>query len=76
MTDIQKAVLKVVGRMCSMFSGYSTGDIAYYIARQPGRTSNRQHSALIGRELRALESAGLIRRLDDQKPVVWCKAKA
>ncbi len=73
MTDLQKAVLSLVERR---FDGYCTGDIAALSARQPGSDSNRQHSALIGRALRALEKAGLVRRLDDKKPVVWCRQSA
>lgn len=75
MDDIRQVVLRTVDKVCSDNSGFCTGDIANLIGRQPGHESNQQHSALIGRELRALEKAGLVGRLDDKKPVVWVKAR-
>lgn len=73
MTDLQAVVLSVVNRFCGTSSGFCTGELAAHIGRQPGHEGNHQHSALIGRELRALERAGLVGRLDNLKPVVWRK---
>lgn len=72
MTDMQATILRAIDAHFGIH-GFLVGDIAPFIARQPGHESNRQHSALISRELRALEKAGLVCRLDDLKPVVWGK---
>jgi len=73
LTDIQSTVLTAVSRLCTAESGFYTGEIAVFVGRQPGRESNQQHSALVLRTLKELEQAGLVSRLDDRKPVVWCK---
>lgn len=73
MTDMQAAILSVVERICSPDSGFTTGEIADCVARQPGRDSNRKHSAYVLQELCALEAIGRVRRLDDKMPIVWCK---
>lgn len=69
----QEAVLAVVERHSTATSGWCTAEIAQFVGRQPGAVNARQHSAAVLRELRALEAAGRVRRLDDKLPIVWCK---
>ena len=52
-------------------SGLIVGDFAPLIARQPGRESNRKHSAFVAAQFLDMEARGLIRRADDQKPILW-----
>jgi hypothetical protein len=73
MNNFQAAIMKVVDRLCSTESGYCTSEIADLVGRQPGRDSNRRHSAYVLQELFALEAVGRVRRLDDKLPIVWCK---
>lgn len=73
MTELQAIVLDVVNRFCHSDAGYCTGELALFVGRQPGRDSAQQHSALVLQQLLALEKLGLVRRLDDEKPVVWCR---
>lgn len=71
MTSFQQAILTVVTR----YTGkrvFCVRDIAYLIVRQPGYETNAAHSRLISRECKALEAAGVLRRMDDGKPIVWC----
>lgn len=72
--DMQVAIMSVVEWLCTGDTGYSTSAIARFIGRQPGHDSDRKHSALILRELRALEKAGRVHRLDDKLPIVWCRS--
>ena len=77
LTSCQRAILKAVNRNTGAArSGFAVGDIAVLVGRQPGHEGNRAHSALVSRECRSLERAGLLCRLDDEKPVVWCIADA
>lgn len=70
-TDFQRAIMLVVGRG---IGGFCVADIASLIGRQPGHDSTRAHSALVSRECLAMERAGLLVRLDDQKPIAWLAA--
>jgi hypothetical protein len=38
-----------------------------------GNGNLRRHSALMSRRLRSLEMQGYVRKIDDQKPVFWCR---
>lgn len=61
------AVLKSAGNGgCARFS------IAARITPQYGHSS-RTHAAYIHGLLRDLEHDGLVRRIDDQKPIIWVK---
>lgn len=73
MTDMQATIMQVVDRFGSP-AAFETADIAFLVARQPGRDSNRKHSAYVLQELCALEALGLIRRKDDRTPILWVKA--
>jgi hypothetical protein len=75
MTDMQTLLLRWVEKHCTSESGYCTVEIAAMVARQPGHESNRQHSALIQREMRALEAMRLVHRLDTKLPIVWCRGE-
>jgi hypothetical protein len=75
LTDLQRAILKAINRSTgAVRSGFAVGDIAFLVGRQLGHESNRAHSALVSRECKALEKAGLLCQLDDEKPIVWCIA--
>jgi hypothetical protein len=73
LTSIQLAILRALN-FDSGYGGFVIGNIASFVARQPGHESNRAHSALISLECRTLERAGLLRRLDDETPIAWCIA--
>jgi hypothetical protein len=74
MTEMQSILLDLVSRICTTDSGWCTSEFALLVGRQPGHDSDRKHSALILRELKALEASGYVCRLDGQAPRVWCKA--
>lgn len=74
MDDFQAAVLSAVNRWCETHAGYTTTVLASRIGRQPGAESNQQHVARVLRALLALEKAGLVRRMDDEKPMAWVKS--
>lgn len=50
--------------------GFTTGDIAKQVKPQFGHNA-RTHSGAVRSWLLQLETAGLVARLDDQKPVCW-----
>lgn len=52
--------------------GFTTGDVAKRVSPLFGHNT-RTHSAAVRSWLLQLEQAGLVRRLDDQKPVSWVK---
>ena len=74
MTDMQATILKVINRFGAHDISTTTAEVAIFVARQPGRDSNRQHSAYVLQELCALEALGHIRRKDDRTPIHWVKA--
>jgi hypothetical protein len=73
MTDFEETVLKVVDCWCSPTSGYAVTGLAPLVGRQPGHDSDRAHSAFVSRALLSLERAGRVRRMDADKPIVWCR---
>jgi len=74
LTDMQRTLLALVNEICSSTSGFTTNEIKRRVDRQPCSVTNAQHAALVLRELKVLEAHGLIRRLDDQLPIVWATA--
>jgi len=52
--------------------GFETGAVARRISPIFGHNA-RTHSAFVRNELLRLESEGLVRRLDENKPVCWVK---
>lgn len=52
--------------------GYTTGDVAGKVHPQFG-SNKRQHSGAVRSWLINLEKRGLVRKLDEQKPVCWVK---
>lgn len=75
MTEMQTIVLRLVETHCQYDVGHLTSFFAGLVARQPGRDSNRKHSAFVSGVLHELEVLGHVRRLDDKTPIVWCKAR-
>jgi len=73
LTELQEAVLLVVKRHTAPGSGCSTNWVASFIGRQPGKESNRKHSALVSEVLHELESLGRIRRKDGRSNISWCR---
>jgi hypothetical protein len=73
MTDMQTAIMTIIDRDCTRTSGVATAWVASCVGRQPGRDSNRKHSAFVLSELCGLEAIGRVRRMDDEMPIVWCK---
>jgi hypothetical protein len=55
-------------------SGFTTGDIAERVRPMFG-SSKRQHSGAVLSWLRRLEKAGLAKRMDQDSPICWVKAK-
>ena len=49
-----------------------TGEVAKAV-QPPSGTNQRQHSGAIRSCLLGLEKKGLVRRLDDEKPICWVK---
>ncbi|WP_241299572.1 MULTISPECIES: hypothetical protein [Burkholderia cepacia complex] len=54
--------------------GYTTSDVADRVWPEFGG-SRRTHSAAVRSWLLALEKKGLVKRLDDEKPVCWVKVE-
>lgn len=73
LTEMQRIVLDVVNRHTSPGSGCSTNWVASFIGRQPGKESNRKHSAMVSEVLHELESLGRIRRKDGRSNISWCR---
>lgn len=71
--DFRAAVLKTVDLHFWHGGKFTTADIASIVGRQPGRDSNRKHSAHVLEQLCALEAIGHVRRSEDGPPVVWIK---
>lgn len=68
MTDFQSCVLRAVA---TTRFGQCVGDLRSLVGRQPGAETNKQHSAAISKALRELEKLGLVRRMDNELPIVW-----
>lgn len=52
--------------------GFTTGDIAERVGPVFGH-NKRTHSGFIRTRLLAMQNAGLVRPMDDMKPVVWVR---
>lgn len=68
LTDYDKKILAVLNTE----GGFTTVDVATKITPRFG-SNNRQHSAAVRSWLCRLERNGLVRKLDDLKPVCWVK---
>jgi hypothetical protein len=55
--------------------GFMTGQVAERVTPMFG-SNKRQHTGAIRSWLLELKAAGLVREMDDQKPVVWCAVTA
>lgn len=71
LSDFDRTVLDVVQRTCGTEYGHITRGITDFVGRQSGHHTPRQHSALVSSALLRLEKAGLVVRLDDDKPPLW-----
>jgi len=69
LTESQKPILAVL----SEDGGFTTNRVAV-MAR--GNANLRHKSQMVRRELLELKRLGLVRELDDQKPVAWCRTYA
>ena len=69
MTDYERKVLAVLDQHGAML----TRDVAAEVRPMFGHNS-RTHSAAVRCWLLSLEKQGLVRRLDNQKPVCWLRA--
>lgn len=57
--------------------GFTTSDIAHTLARDNPYLrgiNRRMQSGAVRSWLRRLELDGYVRRMDDEQPIVWCKA--
>lgn len=68
MTDYDQKILDVL----STRGGFTTGDVAKRVMPMFG-SNMHQHSGAVRSWLLRLEKSGLVRRLDNDKPVCWCK---
>lgn len=67
----KKAILDLLGDG----GGFTTGDIASRVNPDYG-SNTRQQSAYIRSVLLEMLDEGLVQEMDDEKPVVWIRAKA
>jgi hypothetical protein len=51
-------------------AGWDVANLAGMVRRRAGDT-DRMHSAYISRLLLGMERRGLVKRLDDEKPIAW-----
>lgn len=70
LTEYHQKILDALDTQAS----FLTGDVAKRVSPQFGHSS-RTHSGAIRSWLLELEQAGLVKRLDDQKPVCWLKVE-
>lgn len=71
LSDYDKKILAVL----DTDGGFATGDVAKKVMPQFGR-SVHAHSGAVRRWLIVLEGKGLVRKLDNDKPVCWVKTAA
>lgn len=69
MSEYERKVLNAL----AWFGGFTTGQVAERVSPMFGG-NKRQHSAAVRSWLLGLEKKGLVKRLDDQKPVCWTRA--
>lgn len=70
MTDREKEILRVLD-----MNGFCTTRVVAQSVKFRTGFINRVHSARVRQLLLGMESRGLVRRLDAEKPVVWQRAK-
>lgn len=68
--EVEAMILKILEKTVAS-SGRTNADLAWRIARQPGINTPRQHAAFVKGILLDMEKRGLIKRMDDEKPIVW-----
>lgn len=68
--DFQLSILRVLAT-CDATSGFDVRWLSHYVEHPYCKLMPRARSGAISSKLRELESAGLVRKLDDQKPIVW-----
>lgn len=75
MTNIDLQTLRsfIIRHLSTMSpsSGDTTNGLAQLIGRQPGRDSDRSHTAWVVGILQDMERAGLIQRMGSEYPIVW-----
>lgn len=54
-------------------AGTATRDVV--LAVEGASRSRRQRISLMARRLAFLERAGYVRRLDDERPIAWCRTR-
>ena len=69
LTSTERAILSVLDTQ----GGFETGDVAKKVAADLGLTP-RQHTAYIRTLLLGLVGKGLVKQMDDAKPVCWVRA--
>lgn len=70
LSDYDRKILIVLDTV----GGYTTSDVADRVWPEFGG-SRRTHSAAVRSWLLDLEKKGLVKRLDDEKPVCWVKVE-
>lgn len=73
MTDFEAQILAVLSGAGS--GGYTTGDIAARVGPLFGH-NKRTHSGFIRTLLLAMQANGMVKPMDNLKPVVWVKGRA
>lgn len=71
LTDYEHQILDLLSNKGATLAG----DVAEYIQPRFG-TNNRQHAGAVRKWLVSLEKQGLVRRLDNEKPVCWVKVSS
>ena len=73
--EVESMILSVLQRTVES-SGRTNADLAWRIGRQPGMNTLRKHAAFVKGILLDMEKRGLIKRMDDEKPIVWQIARS
>lgn len=68
--DCQQKILDALDTL----GGFTTGQVAERVSPMFGHNKST-HSRAIRQQLLALKDAGLVREMDDQKPVCWIKTE-
>lgn len=74
MTKRQQWRQNILDELGDLGGGFTTGDLAKKIPSNHSH-NNREHSAAVRALLVEMESEGLVRKMDDLKPVCWIKNK-
>ena len=70
LAEFQRETLRVLA-MCSSGSGFDVKWISHYSQHPYCKHMPRARSGTIASDLKELERAGFVRRLDSDKPIVW-----